>query len=463
MSVPHFAGQEGRFFRVETRTLFFRDVKCARMDGSGDEGDEIYCPSCGERIHRRVKYCRHCGEPNRKHPDSRGPGEPDRRDRREERGVPGGSDDTGRRGEGGRGAGQGYAGGRDADELGEDPWDYPDRPDSSRGPTDEATEPWERDRMRRVEEGIFEDEDPAPEASKVDSHWRRHLPQPLQRKQESTGNVVATAAGLGILGIVILIIVTIGTVLVGDAFGLPDTSTLIIGTIIGQYAGFIGLGLWYLRRRGFEWDRIWQYLGVRWPTLREVALGIGSWLIILLIIVVLGIAFELISQLFGWEAEQADQGLDDLVGDDPLIIVGIILLMFLVVGPAEELLFRGVIQGRLREHLPAVQSILIASALFAIIHVVALLDNPPRAIALAIFVLFATSLVIGWLYEFTQSLVAASLLHAFHNSMVTLLIYAQAVYGEDAILAPEWLTVAAELCITVLHWLVLASAWVFLV
>lgn len=428
------------------------------MNGSGDEGEAIYCPSCGQRIHRRATYCRHCGELNRKHPDRRRPDGPDDHDRREERGEPGGIDDSERWDERGRDGGRdGDAwGARDADRSAEDPWEYPESPASGREHED-SPEPWERDRMRRVEEGIF-DEEPAPPARDEDSHWRQHLPEALQGKQESIGSVLATAAGLAILGVVILIIVTFGTVRVGDAFGMPGTSALIIGTIIGQYAGFIGLGLWYLRRRGFEWGRIWQYLGVRWPTLREVALAIGSWLIILVIIIVLGIALEVISEILGTEPDEAEQGLDQLIGDNPLIIVGIILMMFLVVGPAEELLFRGVIQGRLREHLPAVPSIVIASAIFAAIHVIALLGNSPQAITLAIFVLFTTSIVIGWVYEYTQSLVAAALLHGFHNSMVTLLIYVQAVYGEDAFLSPEWLSVGTELGLSLLHWLVLGGA-----
>ncbi|MFC7197304.1 CPBP family intramembrane glutamic endopeptidase [Halosimplex aquaticum] len=50
----------------------------------------------------------------------------------------------------------------------------------------------------------------------------------------------------------------------------------------------------------------------------------------------------------------------------------LIPLSFLVVGPGEELLYRGLVQGTLRETLHPARAIVLASALFASIHLFSL-------------------------------------------------------------------------------------------
>lgn len=117
----------------------------------------------------------------------------------------------------------------------------------------------------------------------------------------------------------------------------------------------------------------------------------------------------------------------------PLVILGVILGMFLVVGPAEETLFRGVIQGRLRERFSAAPAIGIASVIFASAHVFVLVGSP-TARAAAVVVLFVPSLAFGILYEYTENLVMPILLHGFHNSMIVLGVYAGITAGSETVL-----------------------------
>ncbi|PSQ47059.1 CPBP family intramembrane metalloprotease domain-containing protein, partial [Halobacteriales archaeon SW_7_65_23] len=97
-------------------------------------------------------------------------------------------------------------------------------------------------------------------------------------------------------------------------------------------------------------------------------------------------------------------------------------MMFLVVGPMEELLFRGIVQNRLRERFPAIPAIAIASAIFAAVHVVALAGSP-TGMLVTVFILFFPATVFGTVYEFTGNLVAPALLHALHNSVIVGLIF----------------------------------------
>lgn len=224
------------------------------------------------------------------------------------------------------------------------------------------------------------------------------------------------AVGIGILGVVILVAVTmlVGSVAVG--IGLSTGVAIVLGTVLGQYLGFAGLALTYLRRRGFTWDQIKRYLGVRTPTARELGLVVLGQLAIFAILIVVGIFFEFLD-LEGAENEGADAAAG-AVEAEPLLFIAIVLGMFLVVGPCEELLFRGGMQGRLRERFSAPAAIVLTSAVFAPVHVVALAGGSIVAILVTISVLFVTSLVLGAVYEYTGNIVVPTLLHGLHNTIV---------------------------------------------
>lgn len=383
------------------------------MEGPGPD-DEMFCPFCGERIHRTARFCRYCGEPNTKHPADAGSGDGETRpatgdDRRDTW-----TDEAGDEGRGGRGE---AVGDRRQETWGE--------PEDDRQHDSGSPEPWETDRARRVESRI-DDGDGERQRDEPSPQWRTYLPEVARREDESTARVVGVAAALGLGGVVLLTIITLLTVSFGGAVGFSLTSMALVGTLLGQYIGFAGLALWYLNRRGLDWERMKGYLGVRMPSLKELGLVVGSWLVILVLLIVIGLTIEAVTELLGTgEPDQPEQALDEFIEDNPLIIPVAILAMFLVVGPCEELLFRGVVQGRLRERLAAGPAIIIASALFAAVHVIALAGSF-QAVLLGISVLFVTSLVIGAVYEYTGSVVVAALLHGFHNSMVVLLVYIEA-------------------------------------
>jgi membrane protease YdiL (CAAX protease family) len=208
--------------------------------------------------------------------------------------------------------------------------------------------------------------------------------------------------------------------------------------LIFQFAGFVLFGLGYLRWRGLDREAITQYFGVGVPSLKEIGLILVTWVVM---IIVAGIVAQVVmiaaTELFGSGAaeEPAENPVSGLVAENPEIVPAMVLFMFLVVGPAEEFLFRGVIQGRLRERLSAVPAIVIASAVFASAHVLALWGQDPVAIAMTVTILFVPSLGFGAIYEYTGNIVVPALLHGFHNSVVVtvVLLGAQASAQESVI------------------------------
>lgn len=240
----------------------------------------------------------------------------------------------------------------------------------------------------------------------------------LARIDETPLQAIARGVALGLFGMILLVIVSVIAGFIGFGLGLPMLVVLGLGTAIGQYIGFAGFGIEYLRRRGLDWDGVRSYLGVRWPSLRELGVIVAGYLaLIVLLIIVAAIAQVLLPEPA--ENEGAAAIAD---ADNTLVYVGAIAMMFLVVGPCEEILYRGVVQNRLRETLSPAPAILVASAIFAAVHVIALAGSLV-AMLTTITILFVPAIVLGVVYEYTGNIVVPSLLHSIHNSILITILF----------------------------------------
>ena len=240
----------------------------------------------------------------------------------------------------------------------------------------------------------------------------------------SPGRAVAVAVGLGVLGPLIALVSVAGVGLINAVAGLGLIALVVLGLFFGQYVAFAGLAVGYLAARGLDGPGIRSYLGVGWPSLREVGLVIGGWLAILVLLTVVG---GVVSAL---GAETASNQSAELASENPGIIPVLIAASFLVIGPCEELLYRGAVQGRLRESLPAVPSIVIASAIFAAVHVMALTGGVGARLT-TVALLFVPSLVLGGVYEYTGNIVVPALLHGLHNAVLFTALYVVVTSGGE--------------------------------
>jgi len=243
------------------------------------------------------------------------------------------------------------------------------------------------------------------------------------------GRAVAVAIGtallLGILGPAIAlasggVVLGINTV----TGGLPLAASLALTLVLGQYVAFGGLAVAYLAWRGLDRTGIVAYLGVRRPSLKEVGIVIGSWALILVAIT----AVSAVIQQLG--TETASNQSAELAMQNPAIIPLLIAASFLVIGPSEEILYRGVVQGRLRETLSPAPAILVASAIFAAVHVMALTGGISGRLT-TIAILFLPSIVFGAVYEYTENLVVPALLHGLHNAVIFTILYVTIAYSDE--------------------------------
>ncbi|QKG92829.1 CPBP family intramembrane metalloprotease [Halorubrum salinarum] len=228
---------------------------------------------------------------------------------------------------------------------------------------------------------------------------------------------VATALLLGVLGPVIALASGVAVFAIDAAAGgLSLVASVVLTLILGQYVAFGGLAVGYLAWRGLDRRGIVSYLGVRVPSLKEIGIVLGSWVVILILVLVV----STIVQLLGTETA-ANQSAELAMGN-PAIIPLFVAASFLVIGPCEEILYRGVVQGRLRESLPAAPSILLSAAIFATIHVMALTGGLSARLT-TVAILFVPSLVFGAVYEYTENLVVPALLHGLHNAVIFTVLY----------------------------------------
>lgn len=260
--------------------------------------------------------------------------------------------------------------------------------------------------------------------------------------RESALRTIGVGLFLSVIGIVIpfAVVILLGVVL-GLLVPVPWVYLAVVLTIL-QFVLFAVVGLGYLRYREFEWPDIREYLGVEWPSLRDYGLILVTWIVMLIAaVVVASIVVQIVPEILGTEqTEPAENPVGEIIEENPEIVIGAVLFMFLVVGPAEEILFRGVVQNRLREGLPKIPAIVLASALFAAVHVVALAGQDPVGIAQTLVILFVPSLGFGFIYEYTENIVVPSLLHGFHNSVIVVVTAIGAVYDlEEAFLIPEFM------------------------
>lgn len=88
----------------------------------------------------------------------------------------------------------------------------------------------------------------------------------------------------------------------------------------------------------------------------------------------------------------------------------------------EETIFRGLIYGWLRAHMPIVVAVVISAAIFSAAHVIPLLFPA----------LFVVGIILAVVYEYSGSLWTSILLHSIQNTLATTLIFLLLAYPQLA-------------------------------
>lgn len=237
-----------------------------------------------------------------------------------------------------------------------------------------------------------------------DDHWYTAIVMAigLAIGAYAVGNIIAV--------VMIRLLQSVGITVIGYA-----GRTAIVSAIALQAIGFGGIALLYITFTDHGRELIQAHV----PTLREVSYFIGGivavflgWFVITFLITFIGINPAKSAIIAGIQ--------------NPTLLLVLIPISIIIVGPAEELLFRGLVQGRIKRAIGPVGAIIIASAVFASIHIPGLIGTPMRLIA-TVSVIFVLALILGSLYEITGNLVIPAIVHGLFNAIQFFLAYLQAV------------------------------------
>ncbi|WP_224447551.1 CPBP family intramembrane glutamic endopeptidase [Haloprofundus salilacus] len=195
-------------------------------------------------------------------------------------------------------------------------------------------------------------------------------------------------------------------------FGVTSTAVLVLGSIPQQLT-FAGIGALYAHLR-------LDSLPIRKPNRRELRFVVGTTVVAVVLASALSYALTLIG------IEPVESVIGEVAQADPSVLLVLAVLSIFLVAPAEELLFRGAIQGRLRTAYGPVAGIALASAIFASIHVFNFVGNSLAVVA-ATGVIFVTGSILGIAYERTGNLAVPILIHAAYNTTLFTISYVQLV------------------------------------
>lgn len=201
-----------------------------------------------------------------------------------------------------------------------------------------------------------------------------------------------------VLAIVVGLVLGLPAIAFTDSAGDLTTAGNVIAQL-GLVCGLLGVPFAVAYSRGARdfGECLWR-LGVhrfRPSAFKWMAASVGAYL-----------AFAFAYSVLIVEPEQED--IAQSFGPVPIQV----LLIVLSAAIAEEICFRGMLFGGLRERLPKVPAALVAGAVFGVLHAFTGLTAVPPLIGFGF--------ILCLLYEKTGSLVPGMLLHALNNSLALL-------------------------------------------
>jgi len=245
---------------------------------------------------------------------------------------------------------------------------------------------------------------------------------------------VLVVSGLG-LGVGVALVVGLSVLLVGLGLDPSPFTLLVVSLVSIQGVAFGGVALLYLRFRGRSVDSV----GLRLPSVRELLIVVGGYAAAF----VAAITGAVVIGVTG--APAGENQVAEFASADPTVLLWLVPASFLLIGPGEELLFRGIVQGRLRETFDPVPGVVLASALFAAVHFLALTGGAGGRLV-TVTVLFFPALVFGAVYELTDNLVVPALVHGAYNATLFAFAYLAIRLSEsEAFPEPETLSLLVPL------------------
>lgn len=254
---------------------------------------------------------------------------------------------------------------------------------------------------------------------------------PSRQREDGPVRAVLVGLGLTVFGLLMANIVTAPAFVIDPSLLEGIGEATVGGRTLVMVLNFVGMalaGLIYL----LATDRGLSWIDLRAPTRNDwIYMAVGS---------VGSLAFLF---LFGFitsllEIPAADSQVVEIIGQDQTMILIMIVIVFFFNAPAEEFLFRNVIQKRLYAAFTRMQAVVVASVIFAVIHFpmyVTFADSIVATLA-SLTVMFGGSLIFGYVYAKTDNLLVPTIAHAVLNAFQFAMLYLAIEFGIEG-MQPE--------------------------
>jgi membrane protease YdiL (CAAX protease family) len=222
------------------------------------------------------------------------------------------------------------------------------------------------------------------------------------KNQSKWGAKLALACSLALLGVVLTVYVMVGYLVLDLPFP--------IGLIVVPIDEIIVLAvtLLFARYKGASLKK----LGLKRVSLKILA--IVSVAVVPLYLLGAGIV-SVLTIVFG-PSPMASAYAEAVVPKDAFQLTALVVISLVLVGPVEELAFRGFVQKGFENSLGKMKGLLIASFMFGLVHITASPYNVVTA--------FAGGLVLGYVWQKTgENTTASALMHGILNAVAFILAY----------------------------------------
>ena len=216
---------------------------------------------------------------------------------------------------------------------------------------------------------------------------------------------------------VVVLVVLVASIAVSLGYPLLDAAGIGRESALGlalrsafQFVGFGVAGVGYL----VVTDQT-DLVPIRYPTRRDLKWLIGG-LAGLLALYVAATAVLSAMGIEGAESAIVAEG-----SDQPIYFLYLVPVTILLVGPTEELIFRGIVQGQFRRAYGTPVAVAAASAIFAAVHLSSYSGDGLLATLGTVLILGG---VLGIVYEKSENLVVPAVVHGLFNTVQFAAVYA---------------------------------------
>ena len=221
--------------------------------------------------------------------------------------------------------------------------------------------------------------------------------------------LLLAAAGLFTLSIAMVLLSQLAAVAVGEPTAVQETVIEYVSLAVG--IGAVAAAYLGLRERDAA------FIDLEPPTLRTV-----GWIAVgLALILGANVGISALMELLGIDGAEHTATREAVENPDLLFVI--VPSMILIVGPFEELLYRNVIQKTLYETFSRPGAVVVASVVFAAVHLTAYATAGPGRMLASLSLVFVLGLILGAIYERTENLLVPALVHGGYNATVFAMLF----------------------------------------